>query len=277
MAARLRPGGTVLNSSRIPCLSIRCPYRLDIDGPAITRLKWPMDTSRLDHLKTFYELIGLLEARIGGARALAECSGTRDWPRRGVYFFREEGESRTDTGTGPRIVRVGTHALKAGSGTTLRSRLSQHRGQLRSGGGNHRGSIFRLIVGTALIARDGYHCPTWDDRKSSAPAAIRAGEQALERAVSEIIGAMPFLWVGIDDEPGADSARGIIERNAIGLLSNYGKEPIDPPSSRWLGHYCNRSRVRASGLWNANHVDEAYDPAFLDRLEMLVAERGMEK
>jgi hypothetical protein len=49
------------------------------------------------------------------------------------------------------IVRVGTHALETGSQTTLWKRLSQHRGQARSGSGNHRGSIFRLIVGTALI------------------------------------------------------------------------------------------------------------------------------
>ena len=39
------------------------------------------------------------------------------WPARGVYFFREAGESRSDTGEGLRVVRVGTHALKAGGST----------------------------------------------------------------------------------------------------------------------------------------------------------------
>ena len=29
--------------------------------------------------------------------------------------------------------------------------------------------------------------------------------------------------------------RGYIERNAIALLSNYGKPAIDPPSPGWLG------------------------------------------
>jgi hypothetical protein len=35
---------------------------------------------------------------------VADCSGRIDWPKRGVYF-REAGEKRSDTGTGPRIVR----------------------------------------------------------------------------------------------------------------------------------------------------------------------------
>jgi hypothetical protein len=182
----------------------------------------------------------------------------------------EDGEVRSDSGTGPRIVRVGTHALTPGSRTTLWQRLSNHRGSSRSGGGNHRGSIFRLIVGTALINRDGHGCPTWDDRRSSAPAEIRAGELALEREVSKTIGAMRFLWLGIDDEPGDQSERGYIERNAIALLSNYGKEPLDPASPTWLGHSCNRRRVRGSHLWNNNHVDEDCNPSFLDRLDALV-------
>ena len=85
---------------------------------------------------------------------------------------------------------------------------------------------------------------------------------------------MRFLWLAIDDEAGRDSMRGTIERNAIALLSNYGKEPLDPPSPHWLGHHCNRPLVRASGLWNNNHVDERYDPVFLDRLERLAEARA---
>jgi hypothetical protein len=90
--------------------------------------------------------------------------------------------------------------------------------------------------------------------------------------VSGVIGAMPFLWLGIDDEAGPASLRGFIERNSIALLSNYKKEPIDAPSSDWLGRHCDRERVRSSGLWNSNHVDETYDPAFLGALERLIDE-----
>jgi len=141
-----------------------------------------------------------------------------DWPARGVYFFQEPGEGRTDTGSGPRIVRVGTHALKAGSRTTLWNRLSQHRGSAKTGGGNHRGSIFRLIIGTALVDLDGHTCPTWGQGRS-APKDIREKEQPLEQLVSKTIGEMPFLWLEIADEPGPDSLRGYIERNTIALLS----------------------------------------------------------
>ncbi|SDL31941.1 hypothetical protein SAMN04488026_107811 [Aliiruegeria lutimaris] len=81
---------------------------------------------------------------------------------------------------------------------------------------------------------------------------------------------MPFLWLEVNDEPGPDSLRGYIERNSIALLSNSGKAPLDPPSFDWLGRSCNRNRVRASGLWNQNHVEECYDPAFLDTLERLI-------
>ena len=225
-------------------------------------------------LRRFYGLIDDLASRLGGARVLSACSGKLHWPQRGVYFFFENSERRCGSGNGPRVVRVGTHALKAGSGTTLWNRLSQHRGSAGTGGGNHRGSIFRLIVGTALMARDGHDCPTWDDRRSAAPRDVRAAEQPLERHVSAVIGAMPFLWLPIEDESGPESDRGIIERGAIALLSEWGKEAIDPPSKTWLGRYCTRERVRKSGLWNANHVDETYDPAFLDQLEDLVMQTG---
>jgi hypothetical protein len=228
-----------------------------------------MTDRRREHLIRFYSIMDELERRISGARTLGDCRGRMDWPARGVYFFREAGENRSDTGRGARVVRVGTHALKAGGSTTLWGRLSAHRGQLRSGGGNHRGSIFRLIVGTALIGRDGHKFPTWGEGKSAARD-IRVAELGLERAVSETIRAMPFTWLSIGDEPGPGSMRGNIERSTIALLSNFNKAPLDPPSAQWLGHHCDRDRVRLSGLWNQAHVDENYDPAFLQDLERLV-------
>ncbi|MDG4901409.1 MULTISPECIES: hypothetical protein [unclassified Mesorhizobium] len=196
-----------------------------------------------------------------------------NWPRRGVYFFFEDGERRSDSGTGPRVVRVGTHALKPESKSKLWGRLSQHRGG-GSGGGNHRGSIFRLIVGTALVSQEPQLAVSTWDVGNTADRATRDGEHALESRVSEVIRAMPFLWLGIDDEPGAESLRGAIERNAIALLSNYEREPLDRASKGWLGHHCDRSRVCASGLWNWRHVNERHDPAFLDTLEALIEAEG---
>lgn len=229
-------------------------------------------TPRLADLRRFYTLLDELARRTGGPRRLADCSGRMAWPPRGVYFFMEPGEIRGDSGEGPRIVRVGTHALKDGSRTTLWKRLSQHKGQQASGGGNHRGSIFRLLVGAALLADDPALCATWG-QGSNAARDIREAEREWESRVSIVIGQMPFLFLHIGDDPGPQSLRGAIERNAIALLSNSGKTPLDPASKDWLGTRCPRDRVRASHLWNQNHVDEAYDPAFLGTLETLIHAR----
>lgn len=232
-----------------------------------------MEHQRLEHLRRFYSSIDKLETRIGGARSLVECSGRMDWPERGVYFFRESGECRTDTGKGPRIVRVGTHALRGGARTKIWTRLSQHKGQTSTGGGNHRGSIFRLVVGEALSKRDGHKFATWG-KGSTASRDVRAGERILECEVSQVIGKMPFLWLSIEDEAGPQSLRGVIERNSIALLSNYNKPALDPPSQGWLGKRSDQQRVRDSGLWNSNHVNESYDPAFLNELDRLISGVG---
>jgi hypothetical protein len=89
--------------------------------------------------------------------------------------------------------------------------------------------------------------------------------------VTRYVGAMPFLSLAVDDEPGPESVRGFIERNAIALLSNHGRTPLDPPSAGWLGNASNRSLVRGSGLWNQRHVEETHDPTFLDVFEHLIA------
>ena len=128
-------------------------------------------------------------------------------------------------------------------------------------------SIYKYDVDAALVV-----FVQNDKWRLSLISEIRVLEMPLEMEVSRIIGKMPFVWLAIADEPGADSMRGYIERSAIALLSNFAKPPVDAPSSEWLGHCCNRERVRKSGLWNSNHVDESYDPAFLDLFEHLVAE-----
>jgi hypothetical protein len=230
-----------------------------------------LDIERREKLIRFYSILDDLEAAIGGARKLADCSGRMHWPGRGVYFFRELGEHRSDTGPGPRIVRVGTHALRSGATTKLWTRLSQHRGQPSTGGGNHRGSIFRLIVGAALIRRDSFDFPTWG-KGSTAERQVRDGEVALEREVSRVVGNMSFLWLSVEDDAGPESQRGYIERNSIALLSNYNKPSLDLPSKNWLGCQSDRERVRESGLWNQNHVEETCDAAFLDRLDHLVSD-----
>lgn len=229
--------------------------------------------TRLRDIQRFYEILDELEVSVGGKRTLGKAHGRMNWPERGVYFFFEPGEERTTSGPGLRVVRVGTHALKARGKATLWHRLRTHRGRVGGsdpGGGNHRSSVFRLHVGTALIRRDHWLeavAGNWGVG-SSAKKPIRERERPLERAVSQHIRSMPFLWVGIDDEPGPTSLRGYVERNAIALLSNYNVQDkaIDPQSLSWLGQWAASEQVRWSGLWNVNYVSENYDPGFLDVL-----------
>lgn len=232
-----------------------------------------MDRNAL--LDRLYSLLDHLEQQIGGKQRLKDCDGYMHWPDRGVYFFFAPGEYR-GTGDYLRLTRVGTHAVSTGSGTTLWDRLRTHRGALSGtyeGGGNHRGSVFRERVGEALVERHDLHeeYPEWGNG-SSAGRDLRLRELDLERRVSDYIRELPFLWVDVDDEPGPRSDRAYIERNAIALASNYGREPIDPRADGWLGHDSPSEKIRGSGLWNVDHVDESYDPAFLDRLAGAVEE-----
>jgi len=227
---------------------------------------------RLSDLRDFYALLEML-AGISAARVMSTCSGRLPWPGRGVYFFREAGERRSDSGKGPRVVRVGTHALKENSQTKLWTRLSQHRGSPSSGLGNHRGSIFRLIVGTAILNRGGLAHSSWGVG-SNAPSSVRALETDLEQQVSAHIGGMEIICLAVPDAPEPQSLRGSIERGSIALLSNFGREPLDAPSDLWLGFDCDRERVRKSGLWNSNHVDETHNSQFLGAFEAAI--RAME-
>lgn len=216
-------------------------------------------------LGRFYEIIGHLESSLGGKTPLGACTSATGLPPRGVYLLFEPGEYR---GTAPaqlRVVRVGTHGLTGTSKATLWSRLRAHKGTA-AGGGNHRGSVLRRHVGAALIGRDGAPgaYPQWG-LGASAPAAVRASEGPWEQVVSEYVGQMGLLWVAIDDEPGPHSQRGYIERNSIALLSQVGNT-VDPASAGWLGHHSTAPAICESGLWNVNHVGEAYDPGFLDAL-----------
>ncbi len=231
-----------------------------------------LDT-RLRHTEEFYQLLDRLEASLGGMRTLATAAGRLTWPTWGVYFFFEPGERRTSSGNGLRVVRIGSHALNPGESTTLWGRLRAHRGTLSGaspGGGNHRGSVFRRHVGMALMRRDQW-APAiggrWG-RGNSATKDIRDREIPLERAVSDYIGSMPFLWVGVPDRV----HRGNIEGNAVALLSNSlcQSNPIDPPSNEWLGHFAANTGVQLSGLWNDQHTAELYAAEFLSTLEMYI-------
>lgn len=226
---------------------------------------------RRSDIDALYALLDDLATRIGGHRRLADCHGRMLWPQRGVYFFFESGEHRDTDSSRQRVVRVGTHALVSGSRTPLWKRLRQHRGTRNPPGGNHRGSIFRLLVGEALLNSNTSHdVESWGRGASSATQELRDLEREHEVRVSDYLGNMTLLFLEVPDKPGPDSARDVVERNSIALLSGYREPTPDRPSAGWLGNHSGRERVRRSGLWNNNHVDEMYDPEFLKLFDDLL-------
>ena len=237
-----------------------------------------MSSLRKQNIVSFYKLINELEDIIGGRRYLRDCNGRMNFPDRGVYFFFEEGEHLKDQKGNSRVVRVGTHAIIEGSRATLWRRLSQHKGtevgQFGENGGNHRGSIFRKILGEAIINNKNLKCDTWGEG-NNATVNIREHEHFVEEKVSDYIrNKMPFIFVEINDDPSPASDRAFVERNSIALLSNFQKDIIHPSSEDWLGYNSNRERVQKSGLWNQNHVDETYDPDFLLVLKKYINNMG---
>jgi hypothetical protein len=226
-------------------------------------------------LDLLYQLLDQARRLLGGFRHLRDPQ--RDLPQQGVYFFFDEREPRA-SGDEARIIRVGTHALKAESSRTLSNRLGQHRGALAGrhpGGGNHRGSVFRLHVGKALIAKGGWSPAIAEVWGVNQPRGFRADaeESALERVVSDYIRALPFVWVPVVDKAGPDSVRGVIEKGAIALLSNQ-RHPIDTPSRAWLGLSSPEPKIRSSGLWNVHHVEDPPTAGVLRVLDSAVLEMG---
>jgi hypothetical protein len=213
----------------------------------------------------FYAILDELAERLGGPRLLKDCTRADGWPQYGVEFFLEDGQVRSGENR-LRVVRVGSHALRATSQATFWTRLAQHRGPVsgsKAGVGNHRGSIFRQHVGSALLQTGQWPAEvrmSWGQRKVSP--AQREAEYPLERAVSDRIGAMPLLWLEVPDR----EQRISIRANSIALLSRCtgGTDPISPG---WLGLDAGNENVRRSGLWNSEHVDDPYDPAFLNVME----------
>ncbi len=226
------------------------------------------EEKRLRDLDRFYELLARLAATGSGAPRLKDCISTA-LPNQGVYFFWQSGENRMTAPFDGRVVRIGTHAVSEGSKATLWNRLRTHRGG-KDGSGNHRGSIFRLHVGQALLRKTERDAglPTWGVGQSAA-ADVRKAEENMELEVSQIIGEMPVLWIGVADRASPDSDRAYLERNLIALVAG-STGPFDLPTASWLGNWSSREAIPTSGLWNVNHVLDDYDPEALGVFERYI-------
>lgn len=205
-------------------------------------------------------------------------------PPNGIYFLYEAGESCTIGGTDlPRITRVGTHVGQA----NLPDRLAQHYmldDRRMDFGINHPKpadrSIFRKNVGRALLNQtsDPY-LATWNldftkKTNRSRYADIRKidKERAVEGAISAYIrSSISFRFMVVDRLE--DRRR--LEGRCIGALAYH---PTCRPTSRWLGNDSPLLKIRASGLWQVQHLaartlDEAdrlqIDAAIIKALDWL--------
>jgi hypothetical protein len=192
-----------------------------------------------------------------GSRTLPEVVGGA-LPEKGVYFFFDPAERTAFSKELPRLVRIGTHGVSAGSKATLRNRLRTHLGT-REGMGNHRGSVFRLHVGQSLIVRDGRQdqFPDWG-KGQSADRATTTREEALERDVSMYLARLQVLYLRVDGDAGKLSMRGVIESHMIALMTENGTY-LEPSSKKWLGRWSSRAEIASSGLWNVRGVGEHSD------------------
>jgi hypothetical protein len=214
-----------------------------------------------------YEMFSQLAGRMGLHKLrdiLAE-----DLPKQGVYFFFDDSEPTTFSTSIPRLVRIGTHGVSAGSVATLRNRLRTHLGT-RAGAGNHRASVFRLHVGRAIIERDLLEndFPSWG-KGQSASKEITEREAPLEAKVSEYIGDLRVLFVPVLDTAGTGSMRATIERQFISMFTE-NLCAIEESSPTWLGRFSDKPSIRDSGLWNIRDVGSEYDPKFIPLLDGLV-------
>jgi hypothetical protein len=218
---------------------------------AITR-SYGMFAQLTEHMG-FHSLRDLLEEEI---------------PKQGVYFFFDDAEQTGFSPTIPRLVRIGTHGVSAGSMATLRNRLRTHLGT-RAGAGNHRASVFRLHVGRAIIERDHLQeaYPNWG-KGQSAPKEITEREASLEAKVSEYIGNLRVLFVPVLDAAGTGSMRATIERQFIAMFTE-NLCAIEESSPTWLGRFSDKPSIRSSGLWNVRDVGSEYDLKFLALLDGL--------
>jgi hypothetical protein len=184
----------------------------------------------------------------GGIRTLREAL-REPLPDQGVYFFFDPTERTRFSQALPRLVRIGTHGVSAGSRATLRDRLRTHLGT-SDGYGNHRSSVFRLHLGEALIRRDGLRdeYPNWGVGQNST-AAVRVSERPLEEKVSEIVAGLLVGCVAVADKSTKESARSLIERLSIALFTEH-LVPAEAPNYHWLGLHSKHEVIVKTGLWN---------------------------
>lgn len=223
---------------------------------------------RIRDARKLYQFIE--SARSRGKTFLLRNLSEQVLPDRGVYVFLDPAEPSTISG-GPRIVRIGTHAVSRGSSATLRGRLRNHMGTA-NGSGGHRGSVFRLHIGSAMLnSASGKwgQIPTWGIGQQ-ASRDILDNEADLERDVSAYLANLEVFIIPINDLPSKESLRAKVETQLIGLMTA-NSLPLERPSSHWLGRHSIVSEIRSTGLWNVRDVGRPYWPSRKGSVHQIVS------
>jgi hypothetical protein len=247
------------NDARAKSLKIYCPFAA---MSAVAEDEWIRQANELgERFRDLRKLYGLIDlARQRGETFLLRELSDQSLPERGVYIFIDRNE-RNVFGDGYRIVRIGTHGVSRGSKSTLRDRLRNHMGPSQGAGG-HRGSVFRLHVGRAMLEAQpqGWGAlPTWGVGQQASKD-ILEGELAHERLVTKYLGELEVFILPINDEPSKNSLRAKVETQLIGLMSA-DDIPIECPSTTWLGLHSPMPTIAATGLWNIRDVGRPYGPS----------------
>ncbi|HVT92885.1 MAG TPA: hypothetical protein VHD76_08570 [Bryobacteraceae bacterium] len=230
------------------------------------RFSRPTDVKR-KMLEAVYACLSPLVTNAETFLSFQACKGGSLWPTAGVYLFFDTEQTRLFEASQPKVIRVGTHGVSDGSISTLWQRLKAHKGDL-NGLGNHRTSIFRLHVGTALIRRGKLSCPSWGSVERPSAKELKS-EADVERLVSDYIGRLHLCFLPITDPASKRSDRAYVEQNLIAIMSGP-PGPVECAAEGWLGFDCTHRAVQSSSLWNVNHTEESFDPGFLKVLEHYV-------
>jgi hypothetical protein len=179
-------------------------------------------------------------------------------PANGVYFIFEVGEFGHK---GDRIVRIGSHT---GTGN-LANRLSEHVTL------NKDRSIFRKNIGRALLnMKQDPFLRFWEldltkkvERARHEHLVDKNLQQSVEEAVSKYVASnLSYAVVGAEQ----DALH--LERKCIGTISRCTKCSA---SGEWLGRHSPKPKIRASGLWQVQHLH----CEGLGESELVSVERGI--
>lgn len=223
-----------------------------------------MTTTRQLNIDIFYNLLDEVLNKF--PKRTLDTISKKNLPEKGVYFFFEQNETRQNSYSN-RVVRIGTHAAIANSNATLYDRLYNHKGS-KDLTGNHRGSVFRKLIGYSLIYKEELNYPYWGENSKKSDKTIKELEKPLEKMVSAYLHTLPFTVLEIPGPSSKDNDRAFIEENTIALLSNFDRPPIDKCSRNWLGQFTRDSKIICSGLWNSDCVErKEIDKNYFDTFE----------